>query len=118
MMRMLVRCTYMMYFLLILTVISCGQSKDNVNRTYTNPLSVSMGDPFVLLAPDSTYYMYGTGGGAKDGFAVYSSKDLVDWENEGQVFWGNTDSSWSLHSFWAPEVFERNGKYYMFYSAQ
>jgi beta-xylosidase len=62
--------------------------------------------------------MYGTGGGAKDGFPAYSSNDLVNWKHEGQVFKGNTGDSWSLHSFWAPEVYKVNGKYYMFYSAQ
>lgn len=102
-------------------VSTSGQKKEKeeaAGRTYTNPLPVSMGDPFVLLASDGKYYMYGTGGGAKDGFATYSSADLVDWKYEGQVFTGNTKDSWSIHSFWAPEVFERNGKYYMFYSAQ
>lgn len=105
-------------FFLFLTFVVYGQPGKSDKRTYTNPLPVSMGDPFILLAPDGTYYMYGTGGGAKDGFAAYSSKDLADWKYEGQVFWGNTGTSWSLHSFWAPEVFARNGKYYLFYSAQ
>lgn len=101
--------------------VTYGQLKQEggiTGRTFTNPIPVAMGDPYVLLASDGKYYMYGTGGGAKDGFATYSSKDLVDWNYEGQVFKGNTKDSWSIHSFWAPEVFERNGKYYMFYSAQ
>ena len=29
--------------------------------TYSNPLSVQFGDPYVLLASDGRYYMYGTG---------------------------------------------------------
>lgn len=86
--------------------------------TYTNPLPVSMGDPFILHAADGKYYLYGTGGGAKDGFAAYSSKDLVEWKYEGQVYYGNTDSSWCIGAFWAPEVYEHGGKYYLFYSAQ
>ena len=43
---------------------------------HTNPLPVKFGDPYVLLASDGIYYMYGTGGGAVDGFSVYSSPDL------------------------------------------
>lgn len=31
---------------------------------HTNPLPVKFGDPYVLLASDGIYYMYGTGGGA------------------------------------------------------
>jgi beta-xylosidase len=86
--------------------------------TYKNPLPVAVGDPFVLHASDGRYYLYGTGGGVKDGFGVYSSADLVDWKFEGQVYHGNTADSWCTGAFWAPEVFERNGKFYMFYSAQ
>ena len=87
--------------------------------TYKNPLAVSFGDPYVLYdAPSKLYYMYGTGGGAKKGFATYSSRDLVNWKNEGQVFYGDTPGSWDMGAFWAPEVYRVKGRYYMFYSAQ
>jgi beta-xylosidase len=87
-------------------------------KVYHNPLKVALADPYVLYdAASKTYYMYGTGG-AKDGFVTYSSADLVNWKNEGQVFWGNTKGSWGISAFWAPEVYSYNGKYYMFYSAQ
>lgn len=91
--------------------------------TYTNPLNVQFGDPYVLYSK-GTYYMYGTGGGAEKGFAAYSSKDLVHWKNEGQVYfhdnkngWSDPKASWG-GAYWAPEVYERNGKFYLFYSAQ
>lgn len=85
--------------------------------TYTNPLDVKFGDPYVLLASDGKYYMYGTGGGAVDGFSAYSSDDMVHWKPEGQVYRGNTPESWAIANFWAPEVYERKGKFYMFFSA-
>lgn len=84
---------------------------------HTNPLPVQFGDPYVLLASDGIYYMYGTGGGAVDGFSVYSSPDMVNWKAEGQVFRGNIPGSWGVANFWAPEVYERGGKFYMLYSA-
>ena len=84
---------------------------------HTNPLPVQFGDPYVLLASDGIYYMYGTGGGAVDGFNVYSSPDMVNWKAEGQVFRGNIPGSWGVANFWAPEVYERGGKFYMLYSA-
>ncbi len=84
---------------------------------HTNPLPVQFGDPYVLLASDGIYYMYGTGGGAVDGFSVYSSPDLANWKAEGQVFRGNVPGSWGVANFWAPEVYERGGKFYMLYSA-
>jgi beta-xylosidase len=85
--------------------------------TFTNPLPVKFGDPFVLHTKGE-YYMYGTGAGAKDGFSCYSSTDLVNWKPRGQVYFGNREGSWGINSFWAPEVYEVKGKYYMFYSAQ
>lgn len=111
----------MINIFLCLSVAVCAQSKKSdtgQKDTYTNPLPVSVGDPYILHAADGKYYLYGTGGGAKDGFGVYSSDDLANWKYEGQVYKGNTKNSWCIHSFWAPEVYERNGKYYMFYSAQ
>ena len=94
-----------------------GDASDKEVLTYTNPLPVQFGDPYVLLTSDSVYYMYGTGGGAKDGFCAYSSPDLVNWKPEGQVFQGNTSDSWGIANFWAPEVYYLDGKFYMFYSA-
>jgi len=85
--------------------------------TYTNPLDVKFGDPYILLTSDGKYYMYGTGGGAVDGFNCYSSNDLAIWKCEGQVYQGNTPDSWTESAFWAPEVYEKNGKFYMFFSA-
>lgn len=91
--------------------------------TYTNPLPVQFGDPYVLYAK-GTYYLYGTGGGADKGFAAYSSGDLVNWKKEGQVYFHNNPNGWSDPkaawggAYWAPEVYERNGKYYLVYSAQ
>lgn len=90
-----------------------------MNSSYKNPLQVKFGDPYVMYDEQSKiYYMYGTNGGAKDGFAAYSSSDLVNWKNEGQVYFGNTPDTWGISAFWAPEVYAVKGKYYMFYSAQ
>lgn len=87
--------------------------------TYQNPLPVALGDPYVLYdAASSRYYMYGTGGGAKDGFSAYASDNLINWDYEGQVYFGNTEDSWTMGAFWAPEVYRVKDKYYMFYSAQ
>lgn len=90
--------------------------------SFSNPLKIQFGDPYVLYT-NGTYYMYGTGGADK-GFAAYSSKDLVNWKAEGQVYFHNNKNGWSDPNaawdgaYWAPEVYEVNGKYYMFYSAQ
>jgi beta-xylosidase len=88
-----------------------------VKSTYTNPLPVKFGDPYVLYT-NGAYYMYGTGGEVENGFGAYRSTDLVNWKPIGQVYFGGTGKSWGVHSFWAPEVYEVNARYYLFYSAQ
>ncbi len=87
------------------------------DNQYSNPIPVKFGDPFVLQT-NGKYYMYGTGGGAKDGFSAYVSEDLVNWKPVGQVYVGNTSKSWGMGAFWAPEVYAVNNKYYLFFSAQ
>lgn len=111
-----------MYGLIALLSLQVGctgkkAAEEKGELTYQNPLPVKFGDPYVLLASDGRYYMYGTGAGAVDGFCAYSSDDLVNWKPEGQVYRGNTLDSWAVANFWAPEVYERNGKFYMLFSA-
>ncbi|MFO7670794.1 MAG: glycoside hydrolase family 43 protein [Bacteroidales bacterium] len=104
--------------LLLLVLFSCnGKKQEAEGFIPQNPLPVKFGDPFVLLTSDGTYYMYGTGGGATDGFCAFSSADLVNWKNEGQVYRGNHPGSWTVANFWAPEVYEIDHKFYMFFSA-
>lgn len=102
----------MTLFLLALLSTSCGNKK----VAYQNPLPMAFGDPFLLKASDGKYYMYGTGG-VSNGFKVYSSDDLVTWTDEGPIYQGGTSDSWATDCFWAPEVYERNGKYYLWFSA-
>lgn len=96
------------------------KSEEGVNSekqvTYQNPLDVAFGDPFILKASDGKFYMYGTRG-EKTHFAVSISSDLVNWENGGVIYEGNKPESWTVTNFWAPEVYEINGKYYMLFSA-
>lgn len=76
---------------------------------------VRMGDPYVLLSSDGHYYMYGTTD-ESEGFRAYRSDDLKAWEPLGFVY-VSKEESWTKDCFWAPEVYERDGKYYMFFSA-
>lgn len=71
-----------------------------------------IGDPFILLHGD-TYYMYATS--AEDGFKFWTSQDLVEWKEEGYCY---RNSPWAENCFWAPEVYERKGKFYLLYTAR
>lgn len=95
-------------FLLSLLAAGCGGH-------YTNPLDVAFGDPFVLAASDGRFYMYGTSEGAA-GFRVCVSDDLITWSEAG-IAYRCGEKSWGANCFWAPEVYERDGRYYLFYSA-
>lgn len=85
-----------------------------LNDTYTNPLPVDISDPDVLK-DGNTYYLYGTSSDT-EGFIVYSSTDLVKWENRGFCF-KKTPTSWGRKHFWSPSVIKRGDLYYMFYSS-
>jgi beta-xylosidase len=84
--------------------------------TFQNPVPVKFGDPYILKASDNQYYMVGTGG-VRDGFKMYSSTDLKAWKDEGRIYQGNTETSWDTANFWAPELYEVQGKYYLLFSA-
>ena len=67
-------------------------------------------DPTVKKIGD-TYYIYSTtdgNGGGKGPSQVWSSKDFVNWTLM-PMNWPNT------LFYWAPDVLERNGKYYLYY---
>jgi len=44
---------------------------------------------------------------------VFSSDDLVTWEDHGPILSLN-DLSWATQKAWAPDAIERNGKYYLY----
>ena len=101
---------------IILSAVILNGCTNSATLTYSNPLPVAFGDPFILPASNGKYYMYGTGG-VKKGFAAYSSDNLVDWHFEGEVYSGNQPNTWTEKNYWAPEVYEVDDKYYMFFSA-
>ena len=75
-------------------------------------------DPYILLS-EGKYYMYGTtriddehSSPEKYGFDVYVSDDLEEWEGPISVFEPPLDFP-ATRNFWAPEVYEYCGEYYM-----
>jgi arabinan endo-1,5-alpha-L-arabinosidase len=82
---------------------------------------IHMRDPFVFpYAKDGKYYLFGTtfadGCGDKDPlFEVYESSDLHTWTGPYAAF-QPPKGFWGMRHYWAPEVFEVDGKFYMFAS--
>ena len=61
------------------------------------------------------YYLFGTNA-SNEGFKCWESTDLVHWTPKGWAY-QETDDSWAKSHYWAPEVKEYRGKFYMTYSA-
>ncbi|MDD5782992.1 MAG: glycoside hydrolase family 43 protein [Muribaculaceae bacterium] len=97
------------------TKASTDTATDSAEFVIANPLPIKFGDPYVLHASDGKFYMYGTS--LSDGFEAYVSDDMQNWTSCGQVYKGAGDDQWNVDCFWAPEVYERNGKFYLFFSA-
>lgn len=78
---------------------------------------IQLADPTIFL-DNGVYYLYGTS--SPDGFLVYQSTDLKTWTVPAEAKDGlalRRGDSWGTQGFWAPQVLKRNGKYYMFYTA-
>lgn len=87
------------------------------SASYTNPLLNMCADPDVLYH-NGTYFLYPTNAGdANDdeGFKVYTSTDLVHWAEKGFAF--RKGDGWGANNFWAPDIIERDGIFYMYYVA-
>lgn len=92
-----------------------GRSAEPI--TYRNPVWAGyFADPFVLRH-DDTYYAYGTGPmpTESDGraFPILRSSDLANWDYVG----GAVRPISGATAYWAPEMVEQNGRFFLYYSA-
>ncbi len=93
-----------------------GQGTDNATTEYYLQLKdIRIRDPNIIWH-EGEYYMTGTTAG--DGFLGYSSKDLEYWKAQGYIYTRNESLNWANYSFWAPEMVERDGKFYLFFSGK
>jgi arabinan endo-1,5-alpha-L-arabinosidase len=70
-----------------------------------------------MVKQGSTYYVYYTGGRIQ----YKTSSDRIIWTNRGELF--PTTASWiknevpaNNNDFWAPDIFYKNNRYYLYYS--
>jgi beta-xylosidase len=115
-------------FLLICAVVltfSCNQGKTNTAQVfldeegsglYTNPvIPGDFADPSIIRVED-TYYSVGTSSEWGPHFPMFTSKDLVNWEQKSYALKEKPD--WAVSSFWAPELFYNNKTFYLYYVAR
>lgn len=77
---------------------------------------VEVHDP-VMTREGDTYYVFSTG----PGITYYASEDLERWAWVGRVFegepsWGRRVAPGFNGHLWAPDVFEKDGRFYLYYS--
>ncbi|MDQ6786371.1 MAG: family 43 glycosylhydrolase [Acidobacteriota bacterium] len=85
-------------------------------QTYTNPvIPGDFPDPSVIRVGED-YYATATTGGWSPEFPILHSKDLVNWQIVSAVF--PTKPAWAKGDFWAPEMTEDKGKFYVFYTGR
>jgi beta-xylosidase len=80
---------------------------------YANPvLAGDYPDPSVIRVGDE-YWATATTSEWAPLFPLLRSQDLVHWEHVGNVFQKRPE--WAVANFWAPEISEHGGKFYMYY---
>lgn len=48
-------------------------------------------------------------------YHVYSTTDMVHWQNHGIIFRPFEQTTWAKEAAWAPDCVERDGKFYLYY---
>jgi hypothetical protein len=88
-----------------------------VSGVAQNEKPLLMADP-TIFSEKGIYYLYGTS--SNRGFETYTSKDLKHWIKPSSLPGGmvlKKGDAFGNGGFWAPQVFKRNGLYYMAYTA-
>jgi GH43 family beta-xylosidase len=86
---------------------------------FTESTAFHFADPSIFVH-NNKYYLYGTGDqNAGQGFRVFVSDDMKNWkmweQNDGYAL--RKGEAFGTSGFWAPQVFQHGGKYYMAYTA-
>ena len=99
-------------FALCLTGVHAQQQR----AVYENPvIAGDFPDPSVIRVGQD-YWATTTSGEWAPEFPILHSRDLVNWEIVGAVFYNRP--GWADNSFWAPEIAEHSGRYFVYYTAR
>jgi xylan 1,4-beta-xylosidase len=99
-------------FLLVATLTVGAQKR----AAYTNPVKAGdYPDPSVIRV-GKDYYATATSSEYGPEYPILHSRDLVNWKVVGVVFPKRPE--WSVGNYWAPEIWQENGRIYIFYTAR
>jgi beta-xylosidase len=113
-----------MLFVFVCLAFLCTASSQAGNDTTNAPMAVLTGlyaDPHISVS-GKKFYIYPTTDGSVGwnaiSFSAWSSADLQYWTNEGEIFNVARDLTWAKTKAKAPAVAFKNGKYYLYFSAE
>ena len=103
-----------MTFAFWLGLVACStQAPHDTRGVYRNPvLPGDYPDPSVIRV-GKEYWATATTSEWAPLFPLLRSRDLVNWEMTGSVF--QKRPAWSVGNYWAPEISEYKGRYYVYY---
>jgi len=106
--------------LLLLVLFVCGTffpaTAQQSAATYANPvIPGDIPDPSIIRVGDD-FWATATSAEWEPEFPLLHSRDLVNWEVVGAIF--EQRPSWAVANFWAPEISEYNGKFFVLYTAR
>ncbi|MBB6327879.1 beta-xylosidase [Algoriphagus iocasae] len=106
---------------LIFLFFSCNSKTENTGSEPKNELIQlqvipgELPDPSIIEV-DGIYYATGSSNDWEPLYPIYKSTDLVNWIFVNYVF--DEIPEWTSSSFWAPELFYRKGKFFVYYTAK
>ncbi len=100
----------------LLLALCAGSPQAQRRPTYRNPaMAGDFPDPSVIRV-GRDYWAAATSSEWAPEFPILHSRDLVNWEIVGAVF--EKRPAWSVGKYWAPEISEYRGRFYIYYAAQ
>src|SRR3954468_18822321 len=83
---------------------------------YANPVRAGdFPDPSVIRVGQE-YWATATSSEWAPHFPILHSRDLVNWEAKGYAF--TEPPAWAKANFWAPEIAQDKGKFFLYYTAR
>lgn len=102
-------------FLFLILVAGCKPDNSVAPIFQQQVIPGELPDPSVIEV-DGVFYASGSSNDWGPFFPIYRSTDLVHWTFVNYVFVERP--SWAIGSFWAPELYHRDGKFYCYYTAR
>ena len=111
---MLQRAAFIILVLCAASVNSAAQTRGS--SSFTNPaLAGDYPDPSIIRV-GADYWATATSSEWAPQFPILHSRDLVNWRVVGAVF--QQRPAWSIGNYWAPEIAEDRGRFYIYYTAK